>query len=72
LAAVGAAVIIAFIFMYTLRCFAGLLVWTSTIGIILVFLIGGFIFLYNAGVITSSYATSLNIPTITGGTKTQY
>lgn len=68
----GGAVVLAFIFMYTLRCFAGLLVWTSTIGIILVFLIGGFIFLYNAGVITSSYATSLNIPTITGGTKTQY
>lgn len=72
LAAIGACIILAFVFMYTLRCFAGLIVWTSVIGIILVFTVGGIIFLYNAGIISSSYATTLNIPTISGATKTQY
>lgn len=72
LAALGGAVVLSFIFMYTLRCFAGLIVWTSIIGIILMFALIGFVFLYNAGVISTTYATYLNIPTISGGTKTQY
>lgn len=58
--------------MYTLRCFAGLIVWTSVIGIIVVFALAGLIFLYNAGVISSSYVTAFNIPTISGATQTQY
>jgi solute carrier family 44 protein 1 (choline transporter-like protein)/choline transporter-like protein 2/4/5 len=58
--------------MYTLRCLAGLIVWTSTLGIIFCFAAIGIIFLYNAGVITSSYATTLGIPTISGGTQSEY
>ena len=60
--------------MYTLRCFAGLIVWLSAIGIVVAFALGGFIFLYNAGVITQPDATSgyLSIPTVNGGTETTY
>jgi len=60
--------------MYTLKCFAGLIVWTSSIGIVVVFAIGGIIFLYNAGIITgvSSYTGYLSIPTLSGGTTTEY
>lgn len=72
LAALGFAVLVSFIFMYTLKCFAGLIVWTSTIGLIVLFALMGFIFLYDAGLISSSYATYLNIPTISGATQTQY
>jgi solute carrier family 44 (choline transporter-like protein), member 2/4/5 len=57
--------------MYTLKCMAGLIVWTSSIGIIVCFAIGGIIFLYNAGVITNSYSW-LSIPTVSGGTTTTY
>lgn len=70
LAALGGAVVLSFIFMYTLRCLAGLIVWTSILGIIIIFALIGFVFLYNAGLISSTYATYLNIPTISGGTTT--
>jgi hypothetical protein len=74
LAALGGAVLISFIFMYTLKCLAGLIVWTSVVGIVLVFAAAGLIFLYNAGVLTSvsSYTGYLSIPTLSGGTSTQY
>ena len=63
------AVVISFVFMYTLRCLAGLIVWLSAIGIIVAFALGGFIFLYNAGVLSTPSAASgyLSIPTVNGG-----
>jgi len=66
----GVAIALSFIFMYTLRCFAGLIVWTSLIGIILLFSIAGFVFFYNAGIISSVTAVNgyMNIPTISGAT----
>ena len=68
------AVVISFVFMYTLKCLAGLIVWLSAIGIIVAFALGGFIFLYNAGVITTPDAASgyLSIPTVNGGSETTY
>ena len=56
--------------MYTLRCLAGLIVWTSSIGIIVCFAIGGIIFLYNAGVISGSSVSWLSIPTVSAGSQT--
>ncbi len=60
--------------MYTLRCFAGLIVWLSAIGIILVFALAGIIFLANAGVITSNSTANswMNIPTLSSGTTSEY
>lgn len=60
--------------MFTLKCLAGLIVWTSVIGIVLIFAAAGLIFFYNAGMLTSvsSYTGYLSIPTISGGTTTQY
>jgi len=58
--------------MYTLKCLAGLIVWASSIGIIVCFAIGGVIFLYNAGVISTSSYSWLSIPTISGGSTTTY
>jgi solute carrier family 44 (choline transporter-like protein), member 2/4/5 len=74
LAGLGFCVVLSFIFMYTLRCFAGLLVWLSSFGIILVFGLAGIVFFYNAGIITTTDSTSgwLSIPTISGGTETEY
>jgi hypothetical protein len=68
----GGAVVISFIFMYTLKCLAGVIVWTSTLGIILVFAAAGFIFLYNAGVISSSYLSTYSIPSVEGVTQSEY
>jgi TM2 domain-containing membrane protein YozV len=58
--------------MYTLKCLAGLIVWTSIIGIILLFSAVGFVFFYNAGIISdvSTVTGYMNIPTISGGSKT--
>ena len=60
--------------MYTLKCFAGLIVWLSAFGIVVAFALAGFILLYNAGVITTTTSTSgwLSIPTISGGSETTY
>lgn len=60
--------------MYMLKCLAGLIVWTSIFGIILLFAAVGLIFLYNAGVISgvSTFNSYLSIPTISGGTTEQY
>lgn len=65
---------LSFIFICTLRCLAGLIVWTSIIGLLLVLSAAGVIFLYNAGVISnvSSSIGFLSIPTIIGSTTTQY
>ena len=64
MAGLGFCVVLSFIFMYTLRCFAGLLVWLSSFGIILVFGLAGIVFFYNAGIITTTDSTSgwLSIP----------
>ena len=60
--------------MYSLKCLAGLIVWVSAIGIIVAFALAGFIFLYNAGVITTPDAASgyMSIPTVNGGTENTY
>lgn len=74
LCALAAAIIISLVFMYSLRCLAGLIVWLSAIGIIVVFALTGIIFLANAGVISSnptSYSW-MNIPTLSAGTTTEY
>jgi hypothetical protein len=49
LAGFGLAVILAFVWMYALKCLAGCIVWVSIFGIILTFAGVGVIFLYNAG-----------------------
>ena len=74
LAGVGIAVVMSFIFMYTLKCLAGLIVWTSLIGIILLFGAVGFVFFYNAGLLSeiSTLTGYMNIPTVSGGTKSSY
>jgi hypothetical protein len=58
--------------MYTLRCLAGLIVWTSIFGIIILLTAAGLIFLYNAGVISNvtSSIGFLSIPTLSGSTTT--
>jgi len=60
--------------MYALKCLAGCIVWLSAIGIIAAFSLGGFIFLYNAGIIVTPDAASgyLSIPTVNGGTANTY
>jgi len=66
LAAAGLALLIAFIFMFLLRCLAGCIVWVSLFGTVL-FLLGlGLIFLYNAGKLNAiaSVATYLGVPSI--------
>jgi len=45
----GIAVVISLIFFFLLRCLVGCIVWVSAIGIILVFVALGLIFLYNGG-----------------------
>lgn len=67
-------VVISFVFMYTLRCLAGLIVWVSCFGIILSFSLAGLICFYNAGLIITTDATSgwLSIPTVSGATETEY
>lgn len=63
------AVLIAFIFMFLLRCLAGCIVWLSLFGTIFVLLGLGLIFLYNAGRLTAltSIANYLAVPTIITG-----
>lgn len=72
LCAVGGAVVISFIFMYLLKCLAGLIVWTSALGIIIFFALSGIVFLNNAGIINISSIASgyLSIPTVSGVTTT--
>jgi len=67
-------VAISFIFMYVLRCLAGLIVWTSIIGIILCLTIAGFVFLYNAGIISNVTASLgfISIPTLSFSSTTVY
>jgi hypothetical protein len=65
------AIVIALIYMFLLRCFVGCIVWVSCIGVILVFIAMGLIFLYNGGGIqgkvTDEAAGVLGIPTTTIG-----
>jgi len=49
LCGLGIAVVISLIFFFLLRCIVGCIVWLSAIGIILVFIGAGVIFLYNGG-----------------------
>jgi choline transporter-like protein 2/4/5 len=67
LLALAFAIVVSFLFMFTLRCFAGLIVWTSLILVVLVFVGLGIIFLYNGGQLSSvsSYIGNLGIPTLT-------
>lgn len=69
LAAFGLSIILAFVFMYALKCLAGCIVWFSIFGIILTFAGAGVIFFYNAGMLSSvsSYTGYLGIPTLSGG-----
>ena len=48
------AVVISFIYMFLLRCFVGCMVWGSLIGIFLLLIALGIIFLYNGGAIAST------------------
>ena len=66
--------VISFIFMYLLKCLAGLIVWTSAFGIIIFFALAGVVFLNNAGIINISSIASgyLSIPAISGATTTEY
>jgi solute carrier family 44 protein 1 (choline transporter-like protein)/choline transporter-like protein 2/4/5 len=74
LAAFGIAVLISFIWMFCLRCLAGVIVWASIFGIIIFFACIGVIFLYNAGKISAlgQYNGYLNIPAISGGGQSNY
>jgi hypothetical protein len=47
------AIVISFIWMFCLRCLAGVIVWCSIFGIILFFAAIGVIFLYNNGKISA-------------------
>lgn len=64
------AIVISLIFMFLLRCLVGCIVWFSCIGVILVFILAGFIFLYNGGVFAgtaaSEYVGFLGLPTLSG------
>ncbi len=53
--------------MFLLRCFAGCLVWTSLISLFLILNGAGVLFLYNAGVITHEYLTSMGLPSTSTG-----
>jgi solute carrier family 44 (choline transporter-like protein), member 2/4/5 len=50
--------------MFLMRFIAGIIVWVSVIGIILIFIGGGVIFLYNAGVFGGEDLGTLGIPTL--------
>jgi hypothetical protein len=69
LAGVGICVLISFIWMFSLRCLVGCIVWLSIFGIILVFALAGVVFLYNAGIIKAdglNYNGYMNLPTSSG------
>lgn len=51
--------------MILLRFLAGCVVWLSLLGVLLVIIGTGFVFLYNGGAISSTYAGYLGIPTLT-------
>jgi uncharacterized membrane protein YagU involved in acid resistance len=53
LAAFGFAIIISFIWMFCLRCVAGVIVWCCIFGIIIFFTAIGVVFLYNNGKIST-------------------
>lgn len=59
----GFCVVISFIFMFLLRCLAGLIVWLSLLGTLVVLVGLGLLFLYNSGnySILSTAATTLGI-----------
>lgn len=63
-------VVISFLFMFLLRCLAGLIVWGSILGSIVFFLLAGFVFLNNAGVIGTPSVVSgyVTVPVVNGGT----
>lgn len=66
----GIAIVISLIFMFLLRCLVGCIVWFSCIGIILVFIGLGVLFLYNGGAfkgtVADEYAGFLGMPTLDG------
>lgn len=66
----GMAVVISLLFMFLLRCLVGCVVWVSCIGVILVFIGLGIIFLYNGGTFKEAglneYAGFLGLPTLDG------
>ena len=74
LAAFGFAIIISFVWMFCLRCLAGIIVWSSIFGIIIFFALIGVVFLYNNGKISAlgQYNGYLNIPSISGGGQQYY
>ena len=60
---------VSLVWMFLLRCMVGCLVWFSCIGIILVFIGLGIIFLYNGGTFKGTaeeYAGFLGLPTLSG------
>ena len=65
------AVVIAFLFMFLLRCLAGCIVWVSLFGTIFVLLGLGLVFLYSAGKLSqaATVITYLGVPSVT---STQY
>lgn len=70
---VGLSVIISFIFMFTLRCTAGLIVWGSLFGILFILLALGIIFLYNAGMLGDlTYYGSYGLPSLGSSDYYQY
>ena len=54
LAGMGIAVVISFMYMFLLRCFVGCIVWGSIIGIFVLLIGLGIVFLYNGGAIAST------------------
>jgi hypothetical protein len=74
LAAFGFAIVVSFIWMYSLRCLAGCIVWTSLLGLLFgnkIFNLGliglGVVFIYNSGKLTGfsamNYVGYLGLPT---------
>ncbi len=49
LCGLGMALVISLLFMFLLRCLVGCIVWVSCIGIIVVFIGLGILFLFNGG-----------------------
>lgn len=52
--------------MFLLRCLVGCIVWTSTIGSILIFAGLGVLFLYNGGALGDEYVGFLGLPKLSG------
>lgn len=66
LCGVGIALVVSLIFMFLLRCLVGCIVWVSSIGIILIFIGLGVIFLYNGGALGDEHVGFLGLPKLQG------